>query len=153
MTTTKTRQTTKTADPAPATGLNLTVRRSEGIERAKRAKETNPTEEAVKASLTEGPLAYDVANEEEAKKVQSLLRRAAQDNQLGLSMQARKHSNGTWTVDFQATNVKRARKYTAADIREWAASTAWGAIVGPIPPSCREEFKIAKGYSKVASTN
>jgi hypothetical protein len=63
---------------APTGGLSLALRPSEGVKRAERVREENPTLEAVQLSL-DSPQAYDVATEEDAKRVTSLLRRAAQD--------------------------------------------------------------------------
>lgn len=135
-----------TTAPAP---LALSVRRSEGVKKAKREREFNPTEEAVLASANgEGALAFDVATEQDADRVLSLLQRAASDNKLGMSKSKTQNADGSWTVDFEAKNEKRARKYTNVDIRTWAAANGWGEVSGPIPKELRDAYKVANGFAK-----
>lgn len=143
---------------APTGALSLAVRPSEGVKRAERVREENPTLEAVQQSL-EAPQAYDVATEEDAKRVTSLLRRAAQDLGLGLSQSTSQNSDGTWTVDFQANNNKRQRSYTGDDIRAWysdnfltADDTPAVLGKGKIPADVRTAYRIANGYEKGSIT-
>lgn len=130
----------------PSPGLTLSVRRSEGIKRAERPKEDNPVLEAVRASLTEGALAYDVGSEKEAKQVASLLRRAAQTLGVGLSQSTTPRGDGTFTIDFKAAATKRARKYTVADIRKWFREVHNNELSGPISAQHRAEFKAAHDF-------
>ena len=150
-----TESTENTEAPAQsAPPVSLSVRRSEGVKRAEREKESNPFTEYVQASLDQGcALAVDAADEETAKRYTSLLRRAAQDLNVGLSQSTTPNGDGTFSVDFEAKGRKRARKYTNADIRAWYAEAyrtdaGPAELSGPISKSIRELFKEANGYGK-----
>jgi hypothetical protein len=143
----------ETAEQAPSGGLAVQLRRSEGVKRAPRAKEVNPLLDHVRASLEEGPLAFDVANEEDAKKAASLLQRAATELGVGLAKSISANGDGTYAVDFEAKNQKREHNYTAKDIREWyertfATDAGPAKLTGPISKEIRHVFRVANGYEK-----
>ena len=156
----------KPADEKPAAtdataglGFSLTVTRAavEKIERkpSVKAKEPNPTTEAVEHSKKTGEiLAYPgLPNEEAVKKVTGLLRRAASDADHGIQIQTVQDGD-TWTINFKATDKKRDRKYTADDIRKWAKENGKGDFTGvKIPEEIRNEFKIANGFVKKTKKN
>lgn len=128
------------------TALTLTPRLSTGVVRAPRTRDTapNPTLDTVKHSLeNDVALAFDVANENQAKEVKNLLRRAAQTLGCGLKLSATAHDNGTVTVDFHATARKRQRSYTVDDIRAWAKENGHP-HEGPVSKETREAFKAAR---------
>lgn len=149
------------AEQVPATGgLTLAVRASSGVRRAERERKDDETYNAVRdalsMTLTEGAKAFDVATEEESKKVVSLLQRAATELAVGLKKSV-SVDGGVWTVDFEGNPVKRARKYTAKDIVAWygqnfATDAGPAELTGPIPAEVREAYRIANGYQKGTTT-
>lgn len=145
---------TATAPAAAGLGFALKVERAkvEKIERQapKREKEANPTEEAVKHSRETGDvLAFNgLPNEEAVKKVVGFLRRAAADADHGIKIQTVQDGD-TWTINFEATERKRDRAYTADDIRKWAKDNGKGDFAGKkIPNDVRDAFKAANGFDK-----
>lgn len=147
---------------APATGglgfaLNVTRAAVTEIKREapKRAKEPNPTEEAVQHSRQTGEvLAFtDLPDAEAVKKVTNFLRRAAADAQHGIQIQSVQADNGTWTINFKAVEKKRDRKYTAKDIRTWAVANGYPQYSDDklkITADVRDAFKAANGFDKKA---
>lgn len=144
-----------TTDATAGLGFSLNVTRAsvDKIERkpVSKVKEPNPTEEAVKHSKDTGDvLAFNGLPDAEAvKKVTGLLRRAASDADHGIQIQTVQDGDGTWTINFRATDKKRDRKYTADDIRKWAKDNGHGDLSGmKIPNEVRDAFKAAKGFGK-----
>lgn len=138
-------------------GLQLAVQPSQGVQRAAREQKDNETLTAVKGamsqSLTDGALAYTVATKDDANKVVLLLQRGAKDLGVGLRKSVTANRDGSYTVDFQASTVKRERKYSVQDIRAWygdnfATDSGPATIVGPVPVEIRDAFKVANKFEK-----
>lgn len=150
----------KSAETPTATGglgFALNVQRADVTEikreAPKRAKEPNPTEEAVKHSRETGDvLAFaGLPNEDAVKKVTNFLRRAANDADHGIQIQT-VQTGDTWTINFKSVDKKRDRKYTAADIRTWAAENGYPQYGKDdklkITAEVRDAFKSANGFDK-----
>lgn len=58
------------------------------------------------------------------------------------------YPEGITQVHFVAKVGKSVQKYTAADIRKWAAENGHGEITGKIPTEVRDAFKLANGFAK-----
>lgn len=154
------RRNAKTDDqPAESTGsgLPLAPRASQGVARAVKVRDENPTLDAVRGTLVDGPMAYDVPDEESAKKVVNYLTRAATELGVGLRKSVSANADGTWSVDFEATEDKRVRKYSSDEIRAWYGQTfetdgGPAELSGRIPAEVREAFKIANGFAHGETT-
>jgi len=147
------RRTAKTAPPATDLASALgTLRVSEqGVKRAA-PKDAKPvlTLDAVKKSLDENiPLQYVVATKEVAEQIRGDLQRAATRLDCGVAKSVTE-VDGQYVIDFQATNVKRKRNYTSAQIRAWALSEHGVNIprTQKIPMDVRAAFKVAHGFAK-----
>lgn len=125
----------------------------------------NPQMIAVPLTLPSG----DVAD---AKTVTGYLRRDVGDQDIRLNVQYQDESGnvlhtkrvkgddgktrteypeGITQVHFVAKSGKTKAKYTADDIREWAAANGHGEITGKVPTEVRDAFKVANGYTKDAT--
>lgn len=115
----------------------------------------NPLAGMVMRTVTEqAPLMLPVQTAEQAKEVTNLLRRDARETEYGLRIQYQDGNGNVVRDQDQAKEIhfvakeRSSRKYTTADIREWARETGTELPAGKIPNEIRHAFRIANGYEK-----
>lgn len=151
------------------------VQPSSGLQKVTRSRDgsANPLAGAVAYALAEGPQMIPVPlnlpdGPADARAVTNYLRRDLGDQDARLSVQYQDdngnvlhtkrekvdgktvthYPTGVTQVHFAVKAGKTERKYTAEDIRKWAAANGHGEITGKIPTEVRDAFKRANGYAK-----
>lgn len=150
----------------PSSGLQKVTRTRDGS--------ANPLAGSVAYALAEGPqmipvpLALPDGSKADARAVTNYLRRDLGEQNARLHVQYQDdngnvlhtkrekvdgktvthYPTGVTQVHFAVKAGKTERKYTVADIREWAEQNGHGKITGKVPAHVRDAFKVAKGYAK-----
>jgi hypothetical protein len=133
----------------------LVVRRSAGPVRKPSTRSARPIDpqyrQAVELSVAEDTgLAITYTSAEDAKLGVAELRRAAYSmpGDYGLSVST-VEGDGEWVVDFRVLPQRRQRRYTSADVREWAAGEGFPpADLRPkILAHVRAAYRDAHGYN------
>lgn len=144
-TTSKTASETPAETPAAETGaFSFEVRVSSEPIKHVRSEKPNPLAAAYRASLNDGKtLEIPVPNADVAKDATNHLRRAAKDAGAGLSVHYYAEQG---VVRFRAKSEKVQRKYTSADVRQWAKDNGVDdKLLHPrIDPRVRAAFKDAR---------
>lgn len=154
--------------------LSAFLKPSSGLQKVTRTRDgsVNPLAGSVAYALANGPQMVRVPlalpdGPADARAVTNYLRRDLADQDARLSVQYQDdngnvlhtkretvdgktvthYPTGVTQVHFAVKPGKTERKYTAQDIRKWAAENGHGEITGKVPAHVRDAFKQANGYA------